>query len=65
MGQRDRSGRERIQVWERERETRERDRSERKEERQGWERERKDKKRFRVGERKIGREIGVVEREKR
>ena len=29
---------------------RERDWSERKEERQGWERERKDKKRFRVGE---------------
>ena len=48
-----------------ERETRERDRSERKGERQGWERERKDKKRFRVGERKIGREIGVVERERK
>ena len=44
---------------------RERDRTERKGERQGWERERKDKKRFRVGERKIGREIGVVEREKK
>ena len=43
----------------------ERDRSERKGERQGWERERKDKKRFRVGERKIGREIGVVERERK
>ena len=42
MGQRGRSGRERIQVWERERErvTRERDRSERKGEKQGWERER-------------------------
>ena len=37
------------------------DRSVRKEERQGWERE-KDKKRFRVGERKIRRETGVVER---
>ena len=47
-------------MWERER-----DRSERKGERQGWERERKDKKRFRVGERKIGREIGVVERERK
>ena len=42
----------------------ERDRSERKGERQEWERERKDKQRFRVGERRIGREIGVVERER-
>ena len=59
MGQRDRSGRERIQVWERERETgvreKERDRGGRE----------KDKKRFMVGERKIGRETGVVEREKK
>ena len=45
-----------------ERERRERDRSERKGERQGWE---KDKKRFRLGERKIGREAGVVEREEK
>ena len=37
------------------------DRSVRKGERQGWERE-KDKKRFRVGERMIRRETGVVER---
>ena len=32
-------------------------------ERQGWERE-KDKKSFRVGERKIGRETGMVQRER-
>ena len=38
-------------------------RSERKRERQGREIE-KDKKRFRVGERKIGRETGVVQRER-
>ena len=61
--QRDRSGREK----ERDKEGREtewqeckRDRIERKGERQGSERE-KDKKRFRLGERKIGREAGVVE----
>ena len=41
---------------------RERDRSERKGERQGWDRE-KDKKRFRVEERKIGRETGMVQRD--
>ena len=40
----------------------ERDRNERIGERQGWDRE-KDKKRFRVGERMIGRETGVVQRE--
>ena len=59
-----RSGREKKQVWERQR-----DRSGREKER-ARERERqrdrgvreKDKKRFRVGERKIGRETGVVER---
>ena len=38
-------------------------------ERQGWERKEyvreKDKKKFRVGERKIGRETGVVETERR
>ena len=39
------------------------DRSVKKGEKQGWERE-KDKKRFRVGERKIRRETGVVERGK-
>ena len=54
--QRDRSGRERIQVWERETGVREKERD-----RGGRE---KDKKRFRVGERKIGRETGVVERER-
>ena len=58
MGQRDRSGRERIQVWERERETGVRE----KERDRGW--REKDKKRFRVGERKIGRDTGVVERER-
>ena len=62
---------ERIQMREREREggrgietrmgERQSDRSVRKGERQGWERE-KDKKIFRVGERKIRRETGVVER---
>ena len=56
MGQRDRSGRERIQVWEREIGVREKERD-----RGGRE---KDKKRFRVGERKIGRETGVAERER-
>ena len=58
--------RDRIQVWKREKEReRERDthRSERKGDRQGREIE-KDKKRFRVGERKIGRETGVVQRER-
>ena len=50
MGQRDRSGREReTGVREKERDRGGRD---------------KDKKRFRVGERKIGPETGVVERER-
>ena len=54
MGQRGyRCGRERE---------RERDRSERKERDRGG--REKDKKRFRVGERKIGRETGVAERER-
>ena len=59
----ERSGRESEDTGVYERETGMRDRNERKGERQGLERE-KDKKRFRLGERMIGRETGVVQRER-
>ena len=61
--------RERIQVWERERHTHRSGREietgvrEKERDRGGWEIG-KDKKRFRVGGRKIGRETGVVQRER-